>query len=115
MLEVANPLAVEALLDAATAGACPRADDRRAPPVAGGVLALFGLRAPARYKPIATVVVSAHVDLGADDTRNQQGYQITLRSANDSSFAQVPPSPSQRSSICCEIFNALGGVRGIPV
>ena len=41
MLEVANPLAVEALLAAAAAGACPRADGLRSSPAVVDVLALL--------------------------------------------------------------------------
>ncbi len=71
VLEVANPPAVEALIAAATAGACPRANGRRASPAAGGVLvALPGPRAPTHDKPLV-VVVSAHVsNLGADVIRD---------------------------------------------
>ncbi len=81
MLKVANPPVVEPLLDAATAGAGPRADDRRAPPVVVGVLALIGPRAPSCDKPLAAAVVSAHVDLGAGVRRDHQRYLITLGSA----------------------------------
>ncbi len=71
MLEVADPPAVEALLGAATVGACPRVDNLRASPAVDGILALLGPSAPARDEPLV-VVVSAHVgDLGADSARDQ--------------------------------------------
>ena len=74
MLEVADPPAVEALLGAATVGACPRVDNLRASPAVGGVLALLGPRAPARDEPLA-IVISVHVGvLGADSGRDQQEY-----------------------------------------
>ncbi len=60
---MANPPAVEALVGATTAGACPRASDRSTPLAAVGVLALLGPRAPAHDEPLAAVVVPAHVDL----------------------------------------------------
>ncbi len=72
VLEVAHPPAVEALFGAATAGACPRADGRRAPPAAGGVVALLGPRAPACDEPFAVVVVPTH-DPGADVECDRQG------------------------------------------
>ncbi len=73
MLEVANPSAVVALIDVATAGASPRVNGLlHAPPAAGGVLALLGPRETARDEP-HVIVVSAHVDLGADVGRDQQG------------------------------------------
>ncbi len=66
VLEVANPLAVQALFAAASAGPCPCADGRRAFRAAGGVLALPGPRAPARDEPLS-VVISANVhDPGVD-------------------------------------------------
>ena len=101
MLEVANPPAVVALLDAAAIGACPRVDGPRASPAVVDVLASLSPGAPARDEPLA-VLVSAHVDLGAGVIRDKQGYSTTLRSANDLSLARVPPFPSQRSSVCCE-------------
>ncbi len=64
MLEVANPLADEALdLAAAAAGAGPRTNCRlRASPVVGGVLASLGPATPARDEPLGAVVVPAHVE-----------------------------------------------------
>ena len=74
MLEVANPLADEALdLAAATVGAGPRADCRlRASPVVGGVLALLGPTMPARDEPLGAVVVPAHVEDPGADSRHDQ-------------------------------------------
>ncbi len=84
MLEVAKPPAGVALLAAAAVGVSPRVDGLCAPPAVVGVLAPLGSRAPAHDEPLV-VVVSTH-DPGVDVGRDQQGQQITLRSANDLSL-----------------------------
>ncbi len=75
VLEVANPPAVEALLIAAVAGACPCVDGRSASPAAVGVLFLLGPRAPACVEPFAVVVSGHAVDPGTDVSMISRGTE----------------------------------------